>query len=79
MQRPLASVSRRPHSLFSVVRSSACRVFFRLFPGLVLVAGGTQVTDELARRCGMDAGFGRGSGGRQVASFLVRKLRQMDQ
>ncbi len=46
---------------------------------LVLVAGGTQVTDELARRCGMDAGFGRGSGGRQVASFLVRKLRQMDQ
>jgi D-ornithine 4,5-aminomutase subunit beta len=28
---------------------------------LVLVAGGTLVTDELARACGMDAGFGRGA------------------
>jgi D-ornithine 4,5-aminomutase subunit beta len=42
---------------------------------LVLVAGGTQVTDELARECGMDAGFGRGTTGRDVASFLVRTLR----
>ena len=42
---------------------------------LVIVAGGTQVTDELARECGMDAGFGRGTSGRDVASFLVRKLR----
>ncbi len=41
---------------------------------LVLVAGGTQVTDELARECGMDAGFGRGTTGRDVASFLVRFL-----
>ena len=42
---------------------------------LLLVAGGTQVTDELARACGMDAGFGRGTRGRDVASFLVRRLR----
>ncbi len=42
---------------------------------LVLVAGGTQVTDDLARACGMDAGFGRGATGRDVASFLVRRLR----
>jgi D-ornithine 4,5-aminomutase subunit beta len=42
---------------------------------LVLVAGGTQVTDEEARECGMDAGFGRGTTGRDVASFLVRTLR----
>jgi D-ornithine 4,5-aminomutase subunit beta len=42
---------------------------------LVLVAGGTQVTDELARASGLDAGFGRGTTGRQVASFLVRALR----
>ncbi|MFI5398034.1 MAG: D-ornithine 4,5-aminomutase subunit OraE [Candidatus Binatia bacterium] len=46
-----------------------------LRPRLVLVAGGTQVTDELARECGMDAGFGRGTTGRDVASFLVRTLR----
>jgi D-ornithine 4,5-aminomutase subunit beta len=42
---------------------------------LVLIAGGTQVTDELARECGMDAGFGRGTRGRDVASLIVRKLR----
>jgi D-ornithine 4,5-aminomutase subunit beta len=42
---------------------------------LLLVAGGGQVTDELARECGMDAGFGRGTRGRDVASFLVRALR----
>jgi D-ornithine 4,5-aminomutase subunit beta len=46
---------------------------------LVLVAGGTQVTDELARACGMDKGFGRGTTGRDVASFLVRTLRQRDE
>ncbi len=42
---------------------------------LVLVAGGTQVTDDLARACGLDAGFGRGTTGRDVASFLVRRMR----
>jgi D-ornithine 4,5-aminomutase subunit beta len=42
---------------------------------LVLIAGGTQVTDELARECGMDAGFGRGTRGRDVASLIVRRLR----
>ena len=43
--------------------------------GLLLIAGGTQVTDELAREAGMDAGFGRGTTGQDVASFLVRRLR----
>ena len=42
-----------------------------------MVAGGTMVTDELARACGMDAGFGRGATGHDVASFLVRRLRAM--
>jgi len=42
---------------------------------LILVAGGAQVTDDLARGCGLDAGFGRGTRGRDVASFLVRALR----
>ncbi len=44
--------------------------------GLVLIAGGTQVTHELARACGLDAGFGRGTTGRDVASFLVRAMRE---
>jgi D-ornithine 4,5-aminomutase subunit beta len=43
---------------------------------LLLVAGGTQVTDALARECGMDAGFGRGTTGQDVASFVVRRLRE---
>jgi D-ornithine 4,5-aminomutase subunit beta len=43
---------------------------------LVLIAGGTQVTDAMARACGLDAGFGRGTSGREVASFLVRTWRQ---
>lgn len=43
---------------------------------LLLVAGGTQVTNKLARECGLDAGFGRGTTGRDVASFLVRSLRE---
>lgn len=41
---------------------------------LILIGGGTQVTDEIAKGCGMDAGFGRGSKGADVASFIVKKL-----
>jgi len=41
---------------------------------VLLIAGGTQVTDALARACGMDAGFGRGASGRDVASFIVTAL-----
>jgi D-ornithine 4,5-aminomutase subunit beta len=42
---------------------------------LVLIGGGTQVTDHVARECGLDAGFGRGTTGQDVASFIVRRLR----
>ena len=45
---------------------------------LLLVAGGTQVNDDLARECGLDAGFGRGTTGQDVASFIVRRLRQAE-
>jgi D-ornithine 4,5-aminomutase subunit beta len=45
---------------------------------LVLVAGGARVTDAMARAHGMDAGFGRGTTGHEVASFLVRFLRERD-
>jgi D-ornithine 4,5-aminomutase subunit beta len=40
---------------------------------LILVAGGTQVTPELARQSGMDEGFGRKTKGQQVATFLVQR------
>jgi D-ornithine 4,5-aminomutase subunit beta len=43
---------------------------------LLLISGGTQVSDALARECGMDAGFGRGTKGQDVASFIVRRLRE---
>lgn len=42
---------------------------------LILISGGTQVTDEIARANGMDAGFGRGTHGADVASFIVKKLK----
>ena len=42
--------------------------------GIILIAGGTQVNDAMAVECGMDAGFGRGTKGRHVASFIVTKL-----
>ena len=42
---------------------------------ILLIAGGTQVTDEIAKACGMDAGFGRGSKGRDVGTFIVKALR----
>ncbi|HHY77082.1 MAG TPA: LuxR family transcriptional regulator [Clostridiales bacterium] len=44
---------------------------------VILACGGTQVTNEIAVEAGMDAGFGRGSKGIDVASFLVKKRREM--
>jgi D-ornithine 4,5-aminomutase subunit beta len=43
----------------------------------ILVAGGTQVTNDLALEAGLDAGFGRGTKGIHVASFLVEKRREL--
>ena len=44
---------------------------------LIFCAGGTQVTPELARRAGADEGFGRGTKGAHVATFLVKRRREM--
>jgi len=38
----------------------------------LLVAGGTQVDDDTAQKAGLDAGFGRGTKGVEVATFLVK-------
>lgn len=43
---------------------------------IIIVAGGTQVTPEIAVKNGMDAGFGRGSKGVDVATFLVKRRRE---
>ncbi len=43
----------------------------------ILVGGGTQVTNDLAVGAGLDAGFGRGTKGIQVASFLVKKRAEL--
>lgn len=42
---------------------------------VVLIGGGTQVNDELARSAGMDRGFGRGTKGIHVADALVKHLK----
>ena len=44
---------------------------------LILLAGGTQVTPDLARKYSMDEGFGRGTKGIHIASFIISKLRTM--
>lgn len=44
---------------------------------IIFIAGGTQVSNELAVQHGMDAGFGRGTKGSHVATFLVKKRREM--
>lgn len=45
---------------------------------LILIAGGTQVTPEIARKSNMDQGFGRGTKGIQIASFIIDKYREMN-
>jgi len=45
---------------------------------LILVCGGTQITHEIAREAGMDGGFGRGTKGIDVASFLVKRRRELE-
>lgn len=45
---------------------------------IMIAAGGTQVTPELAVKQGVDAGFGRGSKGVHVATFLVKKRREIN-
>ena len=44
---------------------------------LILIAGGTQVTPEIARINKMDQGFGRGTKGIHIASFVLDKYRNM--
>ncbi|HPJ21063.1 MAG TPA: D-ornithine 4,5-aminomutase subunit OraE [Clostridia bacterium] len=43
---------------------------------LLIACGGTQVINELAVRTGIDAGFGRGTRGRHVATFLVKNRKE---
>ncbi|WP_031434473.1 D-ornithine 4,5-aminomutase subunit OraE [Methylomarinum vadi] len=43
---------------------------------VLLIAGGPRIDDKLARECGLDAGFGHGATGREVASFMVRRWRE---
>ncbi len=44
---------------------------------LILVAGGTQVTPEIARINKMDQGFGRGTKGIHIASFILDKMTEI--
>ncbi|MGB7604210.1 MAG: D-ornithine 4,5-aminomutase subunit OraE [Lutisporaceae bacterium] len=43
---------------------------------VMIICGGTQVSNEIAKEAGMDAGFGRGSKGIDVVSFMVTKRRE---
>ena len=41
----------------------------------ILVAGGTQVSREMAKETGLDATFGRGTKGIHVVNAMVKTLR----
>jgi D-ornithine 4,5-aminomutase subunit beta len=41
---------------------------------LILIAGGTQVSNDIAKESGMDAGFGRGTKGHHVGTFVMKEL-----
>ncbi len=43
---------------------------------VILISGGTQITNDIALEAGMDAGFGRGTHGNEVASFIIKYLRE---
>lgn len=43
---------------------------------IIFIAGGTQVTPDLAVQAGADAGFGRGSHGVNNATFIVKERRR---
>lgn len=45
---------------------------------IMIMAGGTQVIPEVAVKHGMDAAFGRGSNGSNVATALVERRREME-
>lgn len=44
---------------------------------LIICAGGTQVTPEIARLQGMDQGFSKNDRGTQVATFFVKRKKEM--
>ncbi len=44
---------------------------------LILITGGTQVTPEIARKNKMDQGFGRGTKGIHIASFIIDKHKEI--
>ena len=45
---------------------------------IIIIGGGTQVTPEIARKQGVDQGFGRGTKGNHVASFIVKQKEKMN-
>ncbi|WP_312699373.1 OAM dimerization domain-containing protein, partial [Sedimentibacter sp.] len=45
---------------------------------IMIICGGTQVSNETAMEAGLDAGFGRGTHGIDAASFLVKRRRELN-
>ena len=43
---------------------------------VILIAGGTQVSPEMAEETGVDATFGRGCKGIDVADAIVKQMKE---
>jgi D-ornithine 4,5-aminomutase subunit beta len=39
-----------------------------------IIVGGTQINNDMAKANGLDAGFGRGTKGYHVATYLAKNL-----
>ena len=46
---------------------------------IIIACGGTQVANDLAIEAGADQGFGRGSKGVHMATFLIKKRRELEE
>ena len=46
--------------------------------GILLICGGFQITDELAKELGFDRGFSRGTYPNHVASFIAREIAERE-
>jgi hypothetical protein len=57
-----------PHNFIELLEAEGLRDRF------VVVCGGPRITHELAKELGFDAGFGAGTYGDDVASFVVTEM-----
>lgn len=67
-------ISHNDVHIQNMIKTNNLCVEMGLREKIMLIAGGPQVTNEMARECGFNAGFGRKTKGIHVANLIVKKL-----